>query len=240
MSYGNGIGPLSLQLRSQCGENGATVATTGSPMANEPKRVSRHEKHGKPQGCHERLLHHTTARACSGLRSPRGGEHDSGSTFQPVGGTVGASVLEDTMMVHRVALPPPIHVGALPPCALRREHAHEQTRTRQPGSCVAWDSGLPGFVGGCVAWDSLRGLVMGAMHCMGLVFISSLSCREETVGGGGCLECAVVQAARHTHPFENLALAPSPPIGPLPVSRTGPHQHASLHCCKTYANPSCL
>ena len=98
--YGNG-GPLNLQLRSQCGENGTTAARTGAPMAHEPKRVSSHEKHGKPQECHERPLHHrhTTARACIGLRSPtRGGEHDSGSTLLPLHGLVGPSVCEATRL----------------------------------------------------------------------------------------------------------------------------------------------
>ena len=137
-------------------------------MANEPKRVSRHEKHGKPQGCHQRPR--TLASVCGRQQEAAS---VTGSTLQPVSGTVGASVLEDTVMVHLVALPPPIHVGALPSCALRREHARAQTRTRQRGSCVAWDSGLQGFaVRLRVAWDSLtlRGFVMGAMHCMGLAY----------------------------------------------------------------------
>ena len=124
-------------------------------MANEPKRVSSHEKHG--QG-HERLVRRITARACIGLRSPhKRGAHDNGSTLQPVSGAVGASVLEDTMTVHRVALPS---------CALRREHALEETRGGG-GSCVAWGSGLQGGYalhgthshfgasGACIAWDSL-------------------------------------------------------------------------------------
>ena len=49
------------------------------------------------------------------------------------------------------------------------------------------------------AWGALtlQGFV-GAMHCMGLTHTSSLNSREKSVGGGGCLECAVARAARHT------------------------------------------
>ena len=54
-----------------------------------------------------------------------------------------------------------------------------------------------GFVGAM-----LMGLThtsgLGAMHCMGLTHTSSLNSREKSVGGGGCLECAVTRAARHT------------------------------------------
>ena len=42
------------------------------------------------------------------------------------------------------------------------------------------------------AQSHCRVLVVGAMHCMGLTHTSSLDCREKSVGGGGCLECAVV------------------------------------------------
>ena len=147
-------------------------------MANEPKRVSRHEKHGKPQGCHERLLHHTTALACLSLQSPtRGGEHGNGSTLQPVSGTVGASVFEETPTVHAAALRPPIHVAALPSCALWRQTSREKTGIRQWGRCVrgtqecraSWGSyALHGthshfrvsWWGPCIAWDSLTHIIL--------------------------------------------------------------------------------
>ena len=147
-------------------------------MANEPKRVSSHEKHG--QG-HERLVRRITARACIGLRSPhKRGAHDNGSTLQPVSGAVGASVLEDTMTVHRVALPS---------CALRREHALEETRG---GGGVMRCMGLRIAGGLCVAWDSLTLRGFGGMYCMGLAHTPSLNCRERSVCGGGWLECSVV------------------------------------------------
>ena len=187
-SYGNGIGPLSLQLRSQSGKNETIAARTGAPMTSEPTRVSSQEKRGKPQGCHERLLHHTTARACIGLRSPaRGGEHDNGSTLQLASGTVGASVFKDTMTVHLAALPPPIHVGALPSYGANM-------RARRGGLALHGTQDCRASWGLCVAWDSLTlwGFVMGAMHCVGLAHASSLSSSEKSEAGGGCLECAGV------------------------------------------------
>ena len=70
----------------------------------------------------------------------------------------------------------------------------------------------------CVAWDSLTLRSLGVvMHCMGLAHTSSLSCREKSVGGGGCLECAVVWAARRT-PTTWLWLRLHQ-FAPLPVSR---------------------
>ena len=145
----------------------ANVARTGAPMANEPKRVSSHEKHG--QG-HERLVRRITARACIGLRSPhKRGAHDNGSTLQPVSGAVGASVLEDTMTVHLVALPPPIHLtgrSAIPTartCAQGDKDTSVgvmrcvglRTAGLRGGYALHGTHSDFGDSGACIAWDSL-------------------------------------------------------------------------------------
>ena len=75
-------------------QNVSTAARTVA-LISPSVESSSHEKHGKPQECHERPLHHrhTTARACIGVRSPtRGGEHDNGSTLLPESGIVGCSL----------------------------------------------------------------------------------------------------------------------------------------------------
>ena len=136
--------------------------------------------------------------------------------FQPVSGRVGASVFDDT--VHLAALPPPHLTGRS--AILRREHAREETRIRQGGSCVAWDSGLQGFV--------------GAMRCMGLTHTSELGGRhalhgtrshiilelQGEVGGwrwlSGVRHC--VSRKTHTHLATWLWLRLAQ-FAPLPVSR---------------------
>ena len=144
-----------------------------------PSESSSHEKHGKPQGCHERPLHHRrpTLRACIGLRSPTiGGEHDSGPTLQPVSGTVGPSVFEETTAVHVAALCPPIHMAALPSCALWREQAREKTEICH--ASVAWDSGLQGSFGyACMGFTKTSGL--GGDACMGLMSHTILELRGD-------------------------------------------------------------
>ena len=198
-------------------------------MANEPKRVSSHEKHG--QG-HERLVRRITARACIGLRSPhKRGAHDNGSTLQPVSGAVGASVLEDTMTVHRVALFP------LLSCALRREHALEETRVGGQGG------------------HALHGAqdCRGAMRCMGLTHTSGLwghvlhGTRSHTilelqrkVGVWRWLAGVLRGVSRkaHTHLTTWLWLRLCHFALRHCLWDWSP---ASLHCCwcKGYANPSC-
>ena len=204
-------------------------------MTSEPTRVSSQEKRGKPQGCHERLLHHATARACIGLRSPaRGGEHDNGSTLQLASGTVGASVFKDTMTVHLAALPPhPRGRSAI----LRREHAREEG-----GSCVAWDSGLQGFVGSmrCMGLTHTLGLCHGGHALRGTRSRIILEQQRE-VGGwrwlSGVRRCVSRKAPTHLATWLWLRLHQ---LAPLPVSRSkpGPHKHAPLHCCKNMSIPA--
>ena len=164
-----------------------------------PGESSSHEKHGNPQECHERPVHHrhTTARACIGVRSPtRGGEPDSGSTFLPVSGLVGSSVVEGNND-GECCRPPLSHPcgRSVILCIMAGTCAREDKDTSVEVTvmhCV----GLPNawLHAGCgVAWDSLtlQGFLAGALRCMGLTH-TSLNCREKSVGGGGCLECAVV------------------------------------------------
>ena len=78
--------------------------------------------------------------------------------LQPVSGTVGPSVFEETATVHVAALRPP--PSTWPLCHLvhyAANHAREKTGIRQQwGSRVAWGSGLQGFMGELrVAWGSL-------------------------------------------------------------------------------------
>ena len=192
------------------------------------------EKHGKPQGCHERLLHHTTARACIGLRSPTGGgEHDNGSTPQPVSGTVGASVLENTMTVHLVALPPPPDPLDW---ALRHPNGANMRARRQGyvsgGHALRGTQDCRASWGLCVAWDSLRLRGCHGGHALHGTR-SHIILEQREVGGwrwlSGVRRCVGCKA--HT---DNLALAPSPPICATACEpeQPGPHKHASTHCCK--------
>ena len=158
---GNGIGPLQLrgELNTEPLLQGRERPLQMSPSEFRAARSTENNR-GVTRGF-------TTARACIGLRG--GGEHDNGSTPQPVSGTVGASVLENTMTVHLVALPPPIHLtgrSAIPTartCAqgdkdtsvgvmrcvglrtagLRGGYALHGTHSHfgaWGSSCIAWDS----------------------------------------------------------------------------------------------------
>ena len=138
-------------------QNVSTAARTVA-LTSPSVESSSHEKHGKPQECHERPVHHrhTTARACIGVRSPtRGGEPDSGSTFLPVSGLVGSSVVEGNND-GECCRPPLSH-----PCG------------RSVILCI--------MAGTCAREDKDTSVEVTVMHCVGLPNASRLP------GGGYAL-----------------------------------------------------
>ena len=138
--------------------------------------------------------------------------------------TIGSSVFEETATVHVAALRPPIHVAALPSCALWRQTcAREDRDTSAVGAtrCVGLRAaGLHGGATRCMGLTHTSGFPGGGYALHGTHSHIILELQGE-VGGwrwlSGVRRC--VSRKTHTHLTTWLWLGLHQ-LAPLPVSRS--------------------